>query len=136
MKSSREGEQKRKKQTNLVVPSEKFLFYRVFVPKGLDHSWSIDVLFFPKRILRRLRVGCVLCVVENLSHFLWAKTLKNNKAAEIIHALKEIFDSGRKPTTILTDQGGEFQNYKTRQFLTEQLVHLQTVYQAPNKVDL
>ncbi len=105
------------------------------MPKGLDHSWSIDLLFFPQKQLRRLRIGCILCIVENLCHFLWARTLRNNRGDEVIRVLKDLLSTtGRQPTIILVDQGAEFQGYKFRQFCSEREIQLQTVFQAPNKV--
>ena len=113
-------------------------FRRVY-SKGLDDTWSMDLVFMRNAITReklddddfkkitkaqlanmvQLNNGYeyFLTVIDLFSRYGWAVPLKSKSAAEVWSALESIIKSGRKPRRIWTDQGSEFWNRDWKQKL-------------------
>jgi hypothetical protein len=66
----------------------------------------------------------ILTVIDVFSKFAWVQPLINKTSGSIINAFKLIFNDGRKPKFLRTDQGTEFKNQYFKNFMNrENIVH-------------
>lgn len=61
----------------------------------------------------------MLIAIDIFSRYSWVVPLRIKMASEVIGGMKAIFARGRKPWTIRTDKGREFDNEKFNAFLSE-----------------
>ncbi len=80
--------------------------YRV---SGIDHLWQADLLEMIPYAKINKGYKYILTIIDVFSRYAWALPLKNKSAAEITHALEQLFNI-RTPRHIQTDQGKEFYN--------------------------
>ena len=87
---------------------------------------DIDLVFM--RDLKRYNQGYqyLLLIIDVFSRYAYGFPLRTKKPEEIISALKKVFKTGAKPTTIRSDNGGEFTGKKIRQFFKINEVNLIT----------
>jgi hypothetical protein len=67
-------------------------------------------------------VRYLLYAIDIFSLYIWVRPLKNKSSAEVIKAMKSIFDDGRKTTKLRTDQGKEFLNARMEGYTKEVVV--------------
>ena len=59
----------------------------------------------------------ILTVIDVFSRYAWARTLKTKTGEEMVEAFQNIFQEGKSPHLLQTDQGTEFENKKFQTFL-------------------
>ncbi len=83
---------------------------------GLDEEWQADLIEFANLARFNQDFRFILVSIDILSKFAWGVPLKNKTQEEVIRGFKVMFDSGRQPTKLQTDAGGEF-GPKVQKFL-------------------
>lgn len=80
---------------------------RITVANGIDDCWAADLVDMGSLTDRGYRY--ILTVIDVLSRHGWVAILKNKTKSSVAEAFHKIFrDVGRKPNTIWTDRGREF----------------------------
>ena len=83
---------------------------RGYVTHAIDEQWQADLA--DVSLIERYNSGFrfILTVIDLFSRYAWARPLKTKRGVEVAAAFKNIFESGRIPKRIQTDQGKEFEN--------------------------
>ena len=107
----------------------KFKRRRVMV-YNIDDIWSADLHnTFQSLAKQNKHYKYMLNVIDLFSKYAYSIPLKTKSSDEITEAFSKLFKfSGRKPTKLWTDQGGEFINNKFKQFLKEHDIDLYHVF--------
>ena len=87
------------------------------IVEAIDQQWEADLVDMQEFEKDNKNFKYFLTVIDCLSKYAWAIPIKNKKAESICEAFKKIFNDGRYPTYIRTDQGKEFLNKNFKQFL-------------------
>lgn len=104
-----------------------FVRRRVLVD-GLDQQWQADLADVQKLADANDGVRYLLIVIDVLSRFAWVRPLKNKDAPTVASAFKAIFDEGREPDVLQTDEGTEFLNRTLKSLLTKRHIRHFVVY--------
>ena len=94
----------------------KFKRNKVIVPH-IDYMWDLDLADVQNLSKYNKGSKYLLIAIDILSRHLWVRPLKNKSGEEIVMGLKDIFEKGRSPKVIRTDQGREFTNNKVQDYL-------------------
>ena len=100
----------------LHAPARKNFPRRRVITLGIDDLHQADLIeMVPKRNptkTARLNKGYkyILTVIDTFSKFAWAIPLKTKSAAEVTTAMSKIYQTGRVPRLLQSDQGLEFFN--------------------------
>lgn len=73
-----------------------------------DEQWQADLLDCNYYKAENDGYRYILVVVDVFSKYAWFFKLKKKEPAEVVEAFKKIFQSGRKPWKLQTDDGNEF----------------------------
>ena len=94
------------------------------IVEGYDTQWDLDLgnLY----LLHQENDGFkyFLLAIDIFSRYVWVRPVKTKYSKEIVQAIKSIFAEGRKPRSIRTDGGREFQNSAVKSFLAQREVRL------------
>ena len=71
-----------------------------------------------------------LLAIDIFSRYVWVRSLKTKMSKEIVKALQSILAEGRKPRSIRTDGGKEFQNGTVKSFLAKQGIRIFQTYNS------
>ena len=93
---------------------------------GIDDQWQADLADLSS--LQKYNNGYkyLLTCIDIFSKFAWIVPLKNKSGKSICEAFKEIFQEGRIPHKLQTDDGTEFKNKEFQTLLKEYDVHFFT----------
>ena len=105
----------------------KFPRNRVVVA-GFDSQWDMDLADLSLLYKENDGYKYFLLAIDIFSRYVWVRPVKTKYAKEIVKVITSIFAEGRKPRTIRTDGGKEFQNQTVKAFLSEQGVHIFSTY--------
>lgn len=94
--------------TNL-LPNRKFRRKQVIAPY-IDYMWDVDTASFKNYADKNKKYGYFILAIDIMSRFIWTKAIKTPSAVEAVKALESIFEKGRVPERIRSDQGTEFSN--------------------------
>lgn len=87
---------------------------------NIDDLWEIDLIDVQQISRQNRGFKYILAVIDCFSKFAWCIPIKRKTPKEVINAFNEIFTSTiRRPITIQSDKGKEFDNSQFRSFLTE-----------------
>ena len=83
---------------------------RKYLVHDIDDQWQADLA--DVSAISRYNNGhrFILTVIDIFSRYAWARPLKSKHGIGVAKAFKSIFDEGRIPKRIQTDQGTEFEN--------------------------
>jgi len=98
------------KQTTHTIhttPPGKFPTEKIIV-EHLDMQWDSDLLQFADFAKYNRGYKYLVVCIDLFSRYLWVKALKTKASAETAKACKAIFDEGRHPSVLRTDQGREY----------------------------
>ena len=103
---------------------------RRYVVNDIDSQWQCDLA--DMQLIARYNNGYkyILTVIDILSRFAWARPLKSKQGVEVATAFTSIFDEGRIPKRIQSDQGKEFENRHVARVMQENNVELFSVKSA------
>lgn len=97
-------------------PARKNFKRNPVVVSAVDEQWQADLA--DMTLLSAFNNGYkyILTVIDVLSKYAFAQPLKSKLPAEVISAFRKIFNE-RRPLSIQTDKGGEFNNLQFKNFL-------------------
>lgn len=103
---------------------------RQYIVHDIDEQWQADLA--DVSLLSRENGGYryILTVIDIFSRFAWSRPLKTKRGDEVAVAFKDIFQGGRIPKRIQTDQGKEFENSHVRELFAEHNIELFSVKSA------
>ena len=92
-------------------PARKRFKRAQFIYDKIDSVWAADVVFMRSLAPYNKGVQYILFCIDSTSKYLWGRTLKTLKATEITKQFEDIIKkSGRKPSRLMVDMGGEFRS--------------------------
>lgn len=103
---------------------------RHYVVHDIDEQWQADLA--EVGLIANYNEGYryILTVIDIFSRYAWARPLKSKRGEDVAHAFKTIFEEGRIPKRIQTDQGREFQNRHIGALLQKYNIELFSVKSA------
>jgi hypothetical protein len=75
---------------------------------GIDAQWDMDLADMANVAKENKGVRFLLVMIDIFSRFLWVRPLQSKKGEEVAKAIRDIFQEGRQPTMVRSDQGMEF----------------------------
>ena len=79
-----------------------------WIAGGIDDIWQVDLIDLRKIKFQNRHFEYILTSIDVFSKKAWAIPIKNKTANSCMQAFKTIFEKGRIPKTIFSDQGNEF----------------------------
>ena len=76
----------------------------------------------------------LLCAINLLSKYAWVVPLKDKKGVSIVNAFQKIISEGRKANEIWVDQGNEFHNNSSKDFLKINTIEMYSKYNEGKSV--
>ena len=113
----------------------KFRRQRVVVG-GIDHQWQADLADLVSVHKENPNSRYLLTCIDVFSKYAWAIPLKRKTGSAVTEAFETIFEEGRKPQTLQTDQGKEFLNTKVQALLQKENIHFFTTYNVETKASI
>lgn len=103
---------------------------RHYIVHDIDEQWQADLA--EVGLIANYNEGYryILTVIDIFSRYAWARPLKSKRGEDVAAAFKDIFDEGRIPKRVQTDQGREFENRHVRSLFAEHNVELFSVKSA------
>ena len=89
------------------------------VTGGIDAQWQSDLIDLSKISTHNRGHRFLLTAIDCFSRHAWTRPLKNKEGKTVSDALSDIFDLGRVPKFLQTDQGKEYKNRHVQQLLKE-----------------
>ena len=81
------------------------------------------------------RIKCLLCAINLFRRYAWVIPIKDKKGVSIVNAFEKILsDSNRKPNKIWTDEGSEFYNNSSKDFLKKNNIEMYSTYNEGKSV--
>lgn len=100
---------------------------RSVVTKGIDDLWQADLVEMGTYSTYNKGFRFLLTVIDTFSKYAWTVALKTKTAVEVTKAMKKIFNMGRKPKNLQTDDGKEFFNKEFKDLMNKnQINHYST----------
>lgn len=103
---------------------------RKYIVHDIDEQWQADLA--DVALIASQNNGChfILTVIDIFSRFAWCRPLKTKAGREVAEAFKDIFQEGRIPKRIQTDEGKEFYNRHVKTLFDEHNIELFSVKSA------
>ena len=112
------------KQARKHYPTRKYLVH------DIDDQWQADLADVSAISKHNNGNNFILTVIDIFSRYAWARALKSKHGIGVAKAFKSIFDEGRIPKRIQTDQGKEFENRHVKQLFVRHDIELFSVKSA------
>ena len=109
------------------IPRKIFPREKIIV-EGIDEQWDADLLSVADLATYNDGYTQLFVAIDLFSRYLWVRPLKNKSAKSTAAALKDIFATGRKCTTLRVDRGAEFTGKFITRLLAEENVHCIQAY--------
>ena len=103
---------------------------RKYIVHDIDEQWQSDLADVARISNKNKGYNFLLTVIDIFSRYAWVRPLKTKRGKEVAAAFKSIFDEGRIPKRIQTDQGKEFENVHVRNLLRRHDIELFSVKSA------
>ena len=103
---------------------------RQYIVHDIDEQWQADLAEVGLIADKNQGHRFILTVIDIFSRFAWARPLRNKKGETVAEAFREIFNEGRIPKRVQTDQGREFENWHVRQLFQSLGIELFSVKSA------
>jgi transposase InsO family protein len=100
---------------------------RKYKTSGIDFHWQADLCEVGSINTHNDGINYILTVIDVFSRYAWAEPVKNKTGALVTKAFEKIFELGRKPIMLQTDQGKEFENATFQSFLKRHGVRFFTI---------
>lgn len=103
---------------------------RPYIVHDIDEQWQADLA--DVSLIKKSNKGYtfLLTVIDLFSRYAWVRPLKSKRGEEVAQAFKSIFEEGRIPKRIQTDQGKEFENQYVRKLFDRHNIELFSVKSA------
>ena len=114
-------------------------FRRIFgrrktVAAGIDYQRQADLADMSSTSKFNDKYRFLLCIIDVFSKYAWVVPIKDKTGKTLVHALKSVFKSGRKP--LQTDKGTEFKNKDFQNFLKSKKIHFFTTENPETKASI
>jgi hypothetical protein len=96
---------------------------RKYKTSGIDHQWQADLADMQAEAPHNNGFKYILVVIDVFSRYAWAEPLKSKSPRDVKPAFIKIFNEGRKPFKIQSDQGLEFESNTMRNFFSQHGIH-------------
>ena len=103
---------------------------RQYIVHDIDEQWQVDLAEVGLIADKNQGYRYILTVIDVFSRYAWARPLKSKRGEDVAAAFKSIFDEGRIPRRVQSDQGKEFENRHVRQLFREHNIELFSVKSA------
>ena len=97
---------------------------RRYIVHDIDSQWQMDLC--EMIAISRYNNGnrYILTVIDIFSRYAWAKPLKSKRGNEVAKALRSIFNEGRIPNRVQSDEGKEFYNQYVKRLFNHYNIEL------------
>ena len=109
-------------------PVQRRFSRRRVIVDGLDEQWQADLADVKKFKASNDGVEYLLIVIDVLSRYAWVRPVKSKNAESVATAFRSIFEEGREPDVLQTDQGTEFLNSTLKGMLKQRNIRQFVVY--------
>ena len=96
----------------------------------IDEQWQADLAEVGLIADKNQGQRYILTVIDIFSRFAWARPLRNKKGETVAEAFRDIFNEGRIPKRVQTDQGREFENWHVQKLFKSLGIELFSVKSA------
>ena len=103
---------------------------RKYIVHDIDEQWQADLADVALIAKQNKGYRFILTVIDIFSRYAWARPLKTKRGVEVAAAFHDIFQEGRIPKRIQTDQGKEFENREVAKLFREHDIELFSVKSA------
>ena len=103
---------------------------RHYIVHDIDEQWQADLAEVQDIAPKNRGYRYILTVIDIFSRYAWARPLKSKRGEDVAVAFRDIFQEGRIPKRIQTDQGREFENRHVRALFDEHNIELFSVKSA------
>lgn len=103
----------------LHAPARRRYPRRRVIVRGFDDLWQADLVDMQPHARINKGFKYILTVIDVLSKYGWAVSLKSKSARDVAAAFQAIIERGRKPANLQTDNGTEFYNSNFRALMTK-----------------
>lgn len=103
---------------------------RKYIVHDIDEQWQADLADVSLIANQNNGYHFLLTVIDIFSRYAWARPLKTKGGKEVAAAFQNIFEEGRVPKRIQTDQGKEFENRDVARLFSEYNIELFSVKSA------
>lgn len=103
---------------------------RKYVVHDIDEQWQADLADVSLLAQQNNGYRFLLCVIDIFSRYAWVRPLRTKAGKEVAAAFKDIFDEGRIPKRVQTDQGKEFENRDVLRLFSQYDIELFSVKSA------
>lgn len=114
-------------------PARKTYPTRQYHVSNVDMQWQADLCDMQQLAKYNQGYRYIITVIDILSRHAWARPLKSKHGTDVAKALEDIFQEGRIPERLQTDEGTEFRNPHVRKVLDDyhvELFHVKSAYKA------
>jgi hypothetical protein len=94
------------------------------IAQGIDNIWQIDLVDLKSMAALNDSFKYLMTCIDIFSKYAWVIPIKNKTGVEVEKALQKIFDQGRMPDKVHTDEGKEFLNKNVKNLLNKNNVEL------------
>lgn len=109
---------------------------RRVVVGGIDHQWQADLADVSQLQGHNQGISFLLTVIDVFSKYAWVVPIKRKTQHLVAEAFASIFEQGRKPLVLQTDQGKEFLNNTVQNLLKEENIQFFTTYNVETKASV
>lgn len=103
---------------------------RKYIVHDIDEQWQADLADVSLIAQQNNGYRFILTVIDIFSRYAWARPLKTKGGKEVADAFRDIFEGGRIPKRVQSDQGKEFENRHIAQLFNEHGIELFSVKSA------
>ena len=103
---------------------------RHYIVHDIDEQWQADLAEVGLIADQNQGNRYILTVIDIFSRFAWARPLRNKRGETVAEAFKDIFNEGRLPKRVQTDQGREFENRHVQELFETYGIELFSVKSA------
>ena len=121
---------KRQPTYTLHVQARKKYPTRQYLVHDIDEQWQADLAEVGLIADRNRGYRYILTVIDIFSRYAWARPLINKKGESVARAFNDIFEEGRIPKRVQTDQGREFENRHVQELFEAHGIELFSVKSA------
>lgn len=119
---------KRQLVEELHSPARKHFKRRKVIIKGIDDLFQADLVDMSAYAGQNRGFHFLLTVIDTFSKYAWVVALKNKSGPSVTKAMMSVFEEGRIPKNLQTDDGNEFYNKNMKKLLEKHKINHYSVY--------
>lgn len=119
---------KRQLVEELHAPARKHFKRRKVIIKGIDDLFQADLVDMSTYARQNRGFHFLLTVIDCFSKYAWVVPLKNKSGICVMNAMKWVFEQGRIPKNLQTDDGTDFFNKDMKSLLEKYKINHYSVY--------